>query len=57
MMAAGQIVINCSAALVQCAVFISCYDGTLGGSVSEWLACWTQMQKGPGSNRSCDAVG
>ena len=23
----------------------------------EWLACWTQAQKGPGSNRSRDAVG
>ena len=21
-----------------------------GGSVAEWLACWTQAQKGPGSN-------
>ena len=29
----------------------------LGGLVAEWLACWTQAQKGPGSNRSCDAVG
>ena len=29
----------------------------LGGSVAEWLACWTQEQKGPGSNRSHDAVG
>jgi len=29
----------------------------LGGSVAEWLACWTQVQKGPGSNRSRDAVG
>ena len=29
----------------------------LDGSVAEWLACWTQAQKGPGSNRSCDAVG
>ena len=28
-----------------------------GGSVAEWLPCWTQAQKGPGSNRSCDAVG
>jgi len=28
----------------------------LGGSVAEWLACWTQVQKGPGSNRSRDAV-
>ena len=29
----------------------------LGGSVAEWLVCWTQAQKGPGSNRSGDAVG
>jgi len=29
----------------------------LGGSVAEWLACWTQAQKGPGSNRCRDAVG
>ena len=29
----------------------------LGGSVAEWLAGWTQAQKGPGSNRSRDAVG
>jgi len=27
-----------------------------GGSVAEWLACWTKVQKGPGSNRSRDAV-
>jgi len=29
----------------------------LGGLVAEWLACWTQAQKGLGSNRSLDAVG
>ena len=28
-----------------------------GGSVAEWLACWTQAQKGLGSNRSRDSVG
>jgi len=28
-----------------------------GGSVAEWLACWTQAQKGPSSNRRRDAVG
>jgi len=28
-----------------------------GGSIAEWLACWTQAQKGLGSNRSRDAVG
>jgi len=30
---------------------------SVSGSVAEWLACWTQAQKGPGSNRSRDAVG
>ena len=29
----------------------------LRGSVTEWLACWTQAQQGLGSNRSRDAVG
>jgi len=29
----------------------------VNGSVAEWLECWTQALKGPGSNRSCDAVG
>ena len=28
-----------------------------GDSVAELLACWTQAQKGLGSNRSRDAVG
>jgi len=28
-----------------------------GGSVAEWFACWTQAQKGLGSNHSRDAVG
>jgi len=27
------------------------------GSVAEWLVCWTQAQKGLGSNHSRDAVG
>ena len=27
------------------------------GSVAEWLACWTQAQKGLGSNCSRNAVG
>jgi len=30
---------------------------TWGGSVAEWLACWTQALKGPGSSRRRDAVG
>jgi len=29
----------------------------LGNSVADWLACWTQAQKGLRSNRSRDAVG
>jgi len=33
------------------------YIQDVGGSVAEWLACWTRAQKGPGSNRSRDAVG
>jgi len=28
-----------------------------GGSVANWLACWTQVQYGLGSNCSRDAVG
>jgi len=28
-----------------------------GGSVAEWLACWTQAQQGLGSNRSLYAAG
>jgi len=30
---------------------------SMGGSVADWLTCWTQAQKGPGSNRSHNAVG
>jgi len=28
-----------------------------GGSVAKWLACWTQAQNGPGSNRSATLSG
>jgi len=35
---------------------ISVIEFRQGGSVAEWLACWTQAQKGLGSNRSRDAV-
>ena len=28
------------------------FTGNQAGSVAEWLACWTQAQNGPGSNRS-----
>jgi len=29
----------------------------MGDSVAEWLACWSQAQKGLGLNRSRDAIG
>ena len=38
-----------------CRVYLDIYV-PWGDSVAEWLACWTQVQKGLGSNRSCDAV-
>ena len=38
-------------------VWFSAHYAHRGGSVAEWLACWTQAQKGPGSNCSRDAVG
>ena len=34
-----------------------CHQSPNQHSVAEWLACWTQAQKGPGSNRSRDAGG
>ena len=38
--------------------FRNIFSGRLtGGSVAEWLACWTQAQKGFASNHSRDAVG
>ena len=37
-------------------VLIRIIQADMGGSVAEWLACWTQAQKDPGSNRSRDAV-
>ena len=41
-----------------CTLFQELDPGRRGGDlVAEWLACWTQAQKGPGSNRSRDAVG
>ena len=39
-----------------CLTHLTLSNGT-SGSVAEWLACWTQAQKGPGSNRSRDDVG
>jgi len=31
---------------------LSIHTHIRGGSVAEWLACWTHAQKGPGSNYS-----
>jgi len=42
------------------AIFVILFIDTVhlsGDSVAEWLACWTQAQKSPGSNRSHDAIG
>jgi len=41
---------------LDCICFSPTYFASVDGSVAEWLACWTQAQKGPGSNRSRDAV-
>jgi len=41
-------------AIIRCLLQIV---SSWGGSVAEWLACWTQAQKGLGSNRGRDAVG
>ena len=45
-------VVSCFGVILQLRV-----GPTKDGSVAEWLACWTLAQKGPGSNRSRDAVG
>jgi len=39
------------------AELLSSLRKVVDGSVTEWLASGTQAQKGPGSNRSRDAVG
>ena len=57
--------LNCWLAVHGDDLLRPCYCGgvsiegihTLGGSVAEWLACWTQAQKDLGSNRSRDTVG
>ena len=30
--------------------FTTCHSDNKGGSVAEWLACWTQAKKSTGSN-------
>jgi len=42
--------------LVHGRVVIVDHLPSVGGSVAEWLACWTQVQNSLGSNRSRDAV-
>jgi len=38
------------------AMFIWNNNNNITYALAEWLAFWTQAQKGPGSNRSRDAV-
>jgi len=47
----------CEITTVCCLSHFQQLNGARYSSVAEWLACWTQAQKGPGSNRSRDAVG
>jgi len=55
----GLYVCRCSAGFVD--IEGLCYRQycicSAGWLLAEWLACWTQAQKGPGSNRHRDAVG
>ena len=62
-MATYTMATNCNASVFVQPVYFS-VDGQywrkgnpLADSVTEWLACWTQAQKGSGSNRSRDVVG
>ena len=45
------------ARVINAFIVLCCIAVARGGSEAEWLACWTQAQKGPGSNRLLDAVG
>jgi len=38
-------------------IYVAHYHREAPMTVAEWSACWTQAQKGLGSNRSRDAVG
>ena len=46
-----------SGSLQQNVIGAAVNQSAAGGSVAEWLACWTQAQKGLRSNRSRYAVG
>ena len=48
---------SCLQVIAQSFQFSVCLLCVLGGLVAEWLACWTQAQKGLGSNHSCDLFG
>jgi len=52
--ASNQGSLICTVAFVVFSIWLWCV--VKGGLVAEWLACWTQSQKGMGSNRSRDAV-
>jgi len=50
-----KVLLMCKARVIVLLLLLFFYSSFC--PVAEWLACWTQAQKGPGSNRSCDAVG
>jgi len=54
--AQSDIWLSCCVELYEIMAFFS-RSMSQGGSVAEWLVCWTEAQKGPGSNRSHEAVG
>jgi len=47
---------NINDASIMNVFIVNTVSSEVGGSVAEWLACWTQAQNGPGSNRSREAV-
>ena len=48
---------NMSVMMGKICICICIFYAYIGGLVARWLACWTQMQKGPGSNHSHNTVG
>jgi len=48
---------NGMVSVLLCSVHMFVSPICQGGLVSEWLMCWTHVQKGLGSSHSHDAVG
>jgi len=46
-------VLSASAHTTHAYILLYSHSHILAGLAAEWLVCWTQAQKGPGSNRSC----